>query len=269
VYRGKRTALQRVLPLEFQRHTPGWERHDEKGDETIYGSFFSQSSFATHLLAGERNVVPVSKEIPLEVVAPLGCGVQTGAGAVMNSLNAEPGSAIAVFGVGTVGMSAILAAMVCGCTKIIAVDIHAERLELARQLGATTVVNASEQDPVSAVKEASGGGVNYSLECVGNPKVFRQAVDVLAMSGVCGLIGVVPKGTEVSLDMELIMNGRRIMGIIEGDAIPDLLIPSLLELYQQGRFPIDKMLTFYTLDEIEQAVEDMEKGTVVKPVLKP
>jgi aryl-alcohol dehydrogenase len=239
-----------------------------KGDQVIHGSFFCQSSFADFALANERNVVKVRKDILLEILAPLGCGVMTGAGAVMNSLQPRPGASIAVFGVGPVGMSAVLAAVVCGCTTIIAVDINADRLELATELGATHTVNANEVNPVAAILDMTGAGAEFSLECVGNPKVLRQAVDVLPRLGVCGLLGVVPPGTEVALDMDLIMNGRTVKGIIEGDAIPDLFIPKLIELYSQGRFPFDHLITFYPFDDINRAVEDMEKGRVVKPVLR-
>jgi aryl-alcohol dehydrogenase len=239
-----------------------------KGDQVIHGSFFNQSSFADFALANERNVVKVREDIPLEILGPLGCGVQTGAGAVINTLQAKPGASIAIFGVGTVGMSAVLAAVVCGCTTIIAVDIHADRLEMAKEFGATHTVNASKGDPVEAIRDITGEGPEFTLECVGNPKVFRQAVDALPLCGVCGLVGVVAPGTEVALDMDRIMNGRTIKGIIEGDAIPDLFIPKLIELYTQGRFPFDRLITFYPFDDINRAVEDMEKGRVVKPVLR-
>ena len=239
-----------------------------KGDQVIHGSFFSQSSFADYALANERNVVKVRDDVPLEILAPMGCGVMTGAGAVMNSFRAKPGSSIAIFGVGPVGMSAVLGAVVCGCTTIIAVDINSDRLKVAEELGATHTINADKTDPVEAILDLTGGGAEFSLECVGNPKVLRQAVDVLPRLGVCGLLGVVPPGTEVSLDMDAIMNSRTVRGIIEGDAIPDLFIPKLIELYQQGKFPFDQMITFYPFDEINQAVEDMEKGRVIKPVLR-
>ena len=239
-----------------------------KGDQVVHGSFFGQSSFAEFVLANERNVVKVRKDVPLEILGPLGCGVQTGAGAVMNALNAHAGASIAVFGAGTVGMSAILASLVRGCTTIIAVDINADRLELAKEMGATHTVNAGEEDPVEVIRDLTGGGAEFSLECVGNPNVLRQAVDVLPRCGVCGLLGAVPPGTEVKLDMDLIMNGRTVRGIIEGDAIPDLFIPKLIELYAQGRFPFDRLIKFYPFEDINKAVEDMEKGLVVKPVLK-
>jgi aryl-alcohol dehydrogenase len=239
-----------------------------KGDQVIHGSFFSQSSFADFALAHERSVVKVQDDVPLEILAPMGCGVMTGAGAVMNSLPPRPGASIAIFGVGPVGMSAVLGAVVCGCTTIIAVDVNADRLETAKSLGATHTVNAGQVNPVEAVRDITGGGAEFSLECVGNPKVLRQAVDVLPRLGVCGLLGVVPPGTEVGLDMDLIMNGRTVKGIIEGDAIPDLFIPKLIELYRQGRFPFDRLIKYYPFDQINQAAEDMEKGRVVKPVLR-
>ena len=240
-----------------------------KGDQVIHGSFFCQSSFADFALANERNVVKVREDVPLEILGPLGCGVQTGAGAVMNTLQPRPGASIAIFGVGTVGVSAVLGAVVCGCTTIIAVDINPDRLDTAKELGATHTVNAGEVDPVEAILDITDGGAEFTLECVGNPKVLRQAVDALPRCGVCGLLGVVPPGTEVSLDMDAIMNGRTVRGIIEGDSIPDLFIPKLIELYRQGGLPFDRLITFYPFDEINNAVEDMEKGRVIKPVLRP
>jgi len=259
--------------LNFFRHNFHGARPDGsptlcRGDQVIHGSFFTQSSFASFSLANERNVVKVPADVPLDILAPMGCGVMTGAGAVMNALQPRPGASIAVFGAGTVGMSAILAAVVCGCTRIIAVDVNAGRLQLATELGATHTVNASQVDPVQAIRDLTGGGVEFSLECVGNPKVLRQAVDVLPRLGVCGLLGVVPPGTEVALDMDLIMNGRTVRGILGGDAIADLFIPRLIELYRQGRFPFDRMITFYPFAEIEGAVHDMEQGRVIKPVLR-
>jgi aryl-alcohol dehydrogenase len=259
--------------LNFFQHNFNGARPDgtttlRKADQIIHGSFFCQSSFANFALANERNVVKVRDDVPLEILGPMGCGVMTGAGAVMNSFRAKPGSSIAIFGVGNVGMSAVLAAVVCGCTTIIGVDVNSDRLEMAKEFGATHTVNAGDVNPVEAILEITGGGPEFSLECIGNPAVFRQAVDVLPRLGVCGLLGVVPPGTEVSLNMDLIMNGRTVMGILGGDAIADLFIPKLIELYSQGRFPFDRLITFYPFDDINKAVEDMEKGRVMKPVLR-
>jgi aryl-alcohol dehydrogenase len=259
--------------LNFFLHNFNGARPDgtttlRKGKQVIHGSFFCQSSFSNFALANERNVVKVRDDVPLEILGPMGCGVMTGAGAVMNTLQARPGSSIAIFGVGNVGMSAVLAAVVCGCTTIIGVDIHSDRLEMAKEFGATHTANAGKEDPVKAILDITGGGPEFSLECVGNPAVFRQAVDILPRLGVCGLLGVVPPGTEVGLNMDLIMNGRTVTGILGGDAIPDLFIPRLIDLYSQGRFPFDRLITFYPFDDINKAVEDMEKGRVMKPVLR-
>jgi len=256
------------LGLNFGGARPDGTTTLNQGDTVIHGNFFGQSTFAEYALADECNVVKVPEDVPLEILGPMGCGIQTGAGAVINALEARPGTSIAIFGVGPVGMSAVLAAVVCGCTTIIAVDLSPERLKIAKELGATHTINPDEADPVQNIMDITGGGPNYSLECVGNPAVFRQAVDVLPLLGVCGLCGVVPPGTEVILNMDLIMNGRTVRGIIEGDAIPDLFIPQLIELYRKGRFPFDRMITFYPFEEINKAVEDMEKGLVIKPVLK-
>jgi aryl-alcohol dehydrogenase len=165
-------------------------------------------------------------------------------------------------------MSAILGAVVSKCAVIVAVDIHEGRLKVAKQLGATHTVNAGKGDPIKEIQAITDGGPHFTLECVGNPAVFRQAVDVLPRLGVCGLLGVVPPGTEVTLDMDLIMNGRTIKGVLGGDAVQDQFIPKLIELYKQGKFPFDRMIQFYPFDEINKAVADMEKGVVIKPVLR-
>lgn len=266
---GHNTNCDDFFVQNFNGARPDGSATITKNGEVVYGSFFSQSSFATHALATERNVVKVDNDVPIEILGTLGCGVSTGAGAVMNTLMPRPGSSIAVFGVGTVGISAILAALVCGCTTVIAVDIHSDRLTLARDMGATHTINSKDVDPVKEIIDITNGGVDFSLECVGNPAVLRQAVDPLAKGGVCGVLGVTPPGTEVVLDMDLIMNARTVKGIIEGDVVPDLFIPKIVELYKQGRFPYDKLIKYYPLEDINQAIEDMEKGLVIKPVLKP
>jgi aryl-alcohol dehydrogenase len=140
---------------------------------------------------------------------------------------------------------------------------------MAKEFGATHTVNAGEEDPVQAIRNITGGGAAFTLECVGNPTVFRQAVDALPVGGVCGLIGAAPGGTEVQLDMQTILNARTVRGIVEGDAVSDLFIPKIIDLYSQGKMPFDRLIKFYPLDDINRAVEDMEKGEVIKPVLRP
>lgn len=234
----------------------------------LSGYFFAQSSFGEFALATERNVVPIDRDVPLEIMGPLGCGIQTGAGAVINALKPGAGSSIAIFGAGSVGLAAVMAARVAGCATIIAVDLNDARLELARELGATHVVNAAG-DAVEAIRAITGEGVQYSLECTGLPAVVRQAVDCLRLTGVCGIIGVAPLGTEISLDMNGLLFGRTVRGIIEGDSIPDIFIPQLVALWRQGRFPFDRLITFYPLSEIEAAAHASERGEVLKAVLRP
>lgn len=237
--------------------------------ELIHAHFFGQSSFATHAVANERNVVKLEDSIPLDVVAPFGCGIQTGAGAVLNSLRVPAGTSLAVFGTGAVGLSAVMAGVIAGCTTIIGIDLNPVRLELARELGATHVVDARERDALQAVQEITGAGADFSLETTASPQVFRQAVDCTAPTGVCGLIGAPAFGTEVSLDMNAILvAGRTVRGIVEGDSVPAVFIPRLVQLWEQGRFPVERMMTHYDFDQINQAADAAEKGRVIKPVLR-
>ncbi|HVU79435.1 MAG TPA: NAD(P)-dependent alcohol dehydrogenase [Gaiellaceae bacterium] len=231
--------------------------------------FFGQSSFATHSVARERNVVRLDACIPLEVAAPFGCGIQTGAGAVLNSLRVPAGSSLAVFGSGTVGLSAVLAGVVAGCTTIVAVDVLPRRLATARELGATHAVDAHETDAVEEVRRLTGGGADFSLETTGNARVLRQCVDCLAPTGTAGVIGAPAFGTEVSLDVNTILTGgRAVRGIVEGDSVPDVFLPRLVKLWEQGRFPVDRLMTFYDFDDIEQAARDAEAGQTIKAVLR-
>lgn len=236
---------------------------------SICGCFFGQSSFASHAIASQRNVVKVPDDVPLDILGPLGCGIQTGAGAVFNVLRPAPGSSIVIFGAGAVGMAALLAAIAAGCTRTIVVDLNASRLNFARKLGATHIVNAAEEDCVDAVRAHTGGdGASFSLECTGVTSVVRQAVDATAIGGVCGIIGAAPAGAEVKLDINGLLLGRTIKGIIEGDSVPDVFIPRLIELWRLGCFPFDQMISFYSFEQINQAVEDAERGIVLKPVLR-
>ena len=235
----------------------------------VHDHFFGQSSFGTYALANERTVVKVPKDIPLERLGPLGCGIQTGAGSVMNALKVGTGASFAAFGTGSVGLSALMAARIVGAITIIAVDIIPSRLALAKDLGATHVVNAAEGDPVAAIHEITGGGADFTLESTGRPEVVRQAVDTLGTRGTCGIVGAAPIGTTASFDMGGLMSaGKCIRGIIQGDSVPELFIPQLIELHQQGRFPFDRLIKFYGIDQINQAAADSEKGVAVKPVLR-
>ena len=235
----------------------------------INGHFFGQSSFASHSVSYERNTVKVDPTADLKLLGPMGCGVQTGAGAIFNSFNPQMGTTLAVFGSGSVGLSAIMAAHAVGMTTIIAVDLKDSRLALAKELGATHGVNPSDgTNAVEAIKDITGGGVDFSLELTAAPKVFRNAVECLAPLGTVGVIGAAALGTEYTFDMnDLMLPGKTIRGLIEGDSVPDIFIPRMVTLMQQGKFPLDKLVTNYKLDEINTAAHDSESGACVKPVL--
>jgi aryl-alcohol dehydrogenase len=235
----------------------------------VYSAFFQQSSFATHAIANERFAVKVRQDAPLELLGPLACSGQTGAGAVLNTMQPQQGDAIAVFGVGAVGLSGLMAAKIAGCDPIIAVDIHAQRLELARQLGATHVLNHAERnDIVRAVRDITGAGVRFSLETSAQPAVLREAIESLMPGGTCVLLGSARFGTEVSFDMPFLQFGRSVRGIIQGESHPQTFIPRLVDFVLQGSMPIDRMITFYPLGDINRAAQDSSNGTTIKPVLR-
>lgn len=238
-----------------------------RGDEPLTAGFFAQSSFATHALTLERNVVKVEKDLPFHLLAPLGCGVQTGAGAVLNALRAGSGESICVFGAGAVGLSAVMAAAAVACDPIIVVDIHPARLELARSLGATHIIDARTQDPVAQVRAITGEGTRHAVEATGVPRVMRQAYEALSRTGTVIVLGVAPPGATIELDAAGILNGKTVRGAIEGESVPSTFLPELLDLYRAGRFPIDRLVTCYPFDEINRAAQAAETGEAVKPVL--
>jgi aryl-alcohol dehydrogenase len=267
--KGEETLCLNNFTCNFGGMRPDGSLTIKKDGEPVHGAFFGQSSFASHALAFERNTVRVPEDVPIEILGPLGCGVQTGAGGVINSLRPKPGSSLAVFGTGGVGMSAILAAVVSGCGTIIAVDVKEARLKAAREFGATHTINPLEVDPVEAIREITEGGVEYILDTTGIGRVIRQAVDALAVGGTCGLIGIASPDEEMHIGIGTMLQGRSIFGILEGDAIPDIFIPLMIELYRQGRFPFDRMITNYRLDQINEAATDAESGKALKAVLRP
>ncbi|GAB2902525.1 NAD(P)-dependent alcohol dehydrogenase [Paraburkholderia jirisanensis] len=237
--------------------------------EPLHDHFFSQSSFASYALARERNAIKVPAEAPLELLGPLGCGIQTGAGAVINSLKVRPGSSFVAYGAGAVGLSAVMAARIAGATTIIAVDVVNSRLELAGDLGATHTINSREVDVVKAVREITGGGADFALESTGRPEVVEAGVEALGGMGTLGIVGVPKLGTTASFDINnLILGGRSVRGIVEGDSVPQVFIPQLVELYQQGRFPFDRLVRFYPFEQINQAAEDSANGTTLKAILR-
>jgi aryl-alcohol dehydrogenase len=234
--------------------------------EPVHGHFFGQSSFANFAVAKPRNAVVVRKDAPLEILGVLGCGVQTGAGAIMNSLQPEAGSSIAIFGVGPVGLSAVLASVVRGCAQIVAVDVLPQRLQIAKQLGATHVVLAGpDMNVTSAIRRNIPGGVNYALDTTGRAEVGQQAIAALAPKGHFGFVTIPAGGLQLNMST-VFMQGLSVRGILQGDSVPHKFIPQLVDLFLAGRFPFDRFLARYDFSQINQAIADQASGKVVKPV---
>jgi Zn-dependent alcohol dehydrogenase len=261
---------QHFFPLNF-----GGQRLEDgstglsQGDAQVYGRFFDQSSFASLALTRARNVVKIDRSLPLAVMGPLGCGIQTGAGAVMNSLKLQAGEAIAIFGGGAVGLSAVMAAHALGASHIIVVEPNATRRALATELGAThTIDPKAEADVAAAVKAAGPGGVQRALDTTGIPAVISSALDTLLNNGLLGLLGVSPLDAVLPVNiMSLVMRGAGIKAILEGDSDPQVFIPQLIALYQAGRFPFDKLIKTFPFEQINEAAKASEDGLVVKPVI--
>jgi aryl-alcohol dehydrogenase len=235
---------------------------------TVAARWFGQSSFATHALVTERNAVKVDDDLPLELMAPLGCGLQTGAGTVLNVLRPAAGDSIAIYGTGAVGLAGVMAAAAAGCTTIVGVDLHAHRLELARELGATHVVDGSASDVAAQVMAAAGGrGVMHALDTTGVGAVVDNAISALAVRGTLALVGVSQPSLVIAGGV--LAMGKTVVGVIEGDADPKTFIPLLTRLWRAGRFPIEKLVKTFPLSDIDAAEAAAARGEVIKPVLLP
>lgn len=267
---GQPTYCHEFFPRNFFGTRPDGSTALSKDGERVHANIFGQSSFASYALCHERNIVKVPDDAPLELLGPLACGVQTGAGAVLNSLKVLPGKSLAVFGAGAVGLSAVMAARVAGATTIVAVDINDDRLRLAQELGATHVFNSKVNGLGERIMEITARiGVDYSIDATGIPSVVEEAVRVLAPRGCCAVVGAPAAGSIVQLDLTHIMTaGRQLRGVIEGDSNPDAFIPTLIRLYQKGLFPFDKLVKFYSFEQINEALDDAQHGRVLKPIVR-
>ncbi len=267
--REMQSHCQKSFDWKFSGKRPDGSTMLSNNGAEVYSAYFQQSSFSSHTLANERFVVKVRKDAPLELIGPFACSGQTGAGAVFNTMRPKAGEAFAVFGVGAVGLSGLVAAKVAGCDPIIAIDIHDGRLQLARELGATQTLNHTARgDVVSEIRRITGHGVRFSLETSAQPAVLREAVEALMPAGTCVLLGSARSGTEVTLDMPFLQFGRTVHGVIQGDSHPKEFIPSLIDLLMEGKMPVDRMITFYDLGEINRAARDAERGSTIKPVIR-
>ena len=241
--------------------------HDHGVD--VGSNFFGQSSFATHALTYERNVVKAPDDLPLELVGPLGCGIQTGAGGVMRSLACEAGSALLITGGGPVGLSAVMGAKIQGCGVIILVEPHAVRRELALEFGATHVIDpADARDLAAAVRAIVPRGVDYAFDTTGVPSLYPGIMGALASKGVLGLVGIAPPGTPTPGDVTTLMTfGYSVRGIIEGDSDPDVFLPQLMDHWRAGDLPFDRMIKTFPFSQINEAIAAQHRGECIKVVL--
>jgi aryl-alcohol dehydrogenase len=267
--RGLPTYCADLYPLNFgaQRADGSVGLRDAAGG-AVRDHFFGQSSFGRYGLCRPSSLIRVPESAPADhVLAPLGCGVITGAGAVWNVLKVTPGSTVAVFGAGAVGLSAVMAAAAAGAARIIVSDIQPLRLDLAGRLGATDVFDASDGDGVERVRELTGGaGVDFSVESTGLPAVMTQAVAALDTVGTAAILGVAPDG-ELTTNAFALLDGRTIAGSVVGHQAPGVLVPRVLDLHAKGRFPLEAMIRTYPIDDINKAVHDVRSGATVKAVL--
>jgi aryl-alcohol dehydrogenase len=264
---GRCGACRRARPFECRDSSLlnwGFQRPDGSNAlerSGVKGHFFGQSSFASRTLATVRNAVKVPKALPLETLAPLGCGLQTGAGTVMNSLNIPAGAGIAVFGTGAVGLAAVMAARVVGASPIIGIDIVPGRLELARELGATHTIDSRNEDVAARVKAIAGGGVDYTLETTDNDRMYGLSLELLNPKGTAALV----TGASGPSRMP---GGRKALCIVEGDAVPQQFLPKLIALWRKGLFPFERLVKFYDFEDVNRAIADARRGATIKPVLR-
>ena len=262
-----RTGEALVSGKRFKGEKAGTSAYSRDG-KPINGHFFGQSSFATYSITNADALVKVPDETPLEMLGPLACGLGTGAGAILNEARPRLGDSILIVGVGAVGLAAVMAARNSGVTKIIVADLHDSRLEMAQEFGATHAFNSGSTDLVEGVRKITGSTVDYAIDCTGAIPVIEQLAETVGMLGTLVLVGGAPANARFSLDHLRTLWGKRVIGVLGGGGRSGQLIPALVELYQQGRFPFDKLVKFYELGDVEQALEESASGEVIKPILR-
>jgi S-(hydroxymethyl)glutathione dehydrogenase/alcohol dehydrogenase len=229
------------------------------------------TTFNEYALVSENRIVPLPAGVPLDLAVLFGCAVPTGAGIITNDLRPAPGSSIAVFGLGGIGMSALMATMLFDCAKVIAVDVSADKLSLARSFGATHTIDATQTDPVSEIRSMTGGiGVDYAVEASGQVSVIEQAFEsVRRGGGVCVFASHPENGKRISIDPFELICGKQIRGSWGGSSNPDRDIPLFAKLYLEGRLPLEKLITKrYSLDAINEAIDDLEHHRVGRPLIE-
>lgn len=254
--------------INFGGITPRGDSPFSKDGKTVH-TFFGQGSFATHVVCDIKQVVKVDyDDIDLGYIGPFGCGIQTGAGAVLNTLKPEFATSIAIFGCGTVGMSAIMAAKIAGCKNIIAVGGNPKSLELAKELGATHTINRKECDDIVAeIKKITNGGAHYAIDTSGVSDFVKKALACVRFKGTAVVLGLTGDLT-INVQEELMGEAKSLIGVVEGDSNPKVFLPKLIEYYHEGKFPVDKLMKFYKFEDINEAFAQSHAGVAIKSVLK-
>ena len=237
--------------------------------EVVSSHFFGQSSFSRHANVVESALVVVDRDLPLEKIAFLGCGMQTGAGSILNELRPPAGSSIAIIGTGAVGHAAVMAARASGCTTIIAIDRHQNRVELATEVGATHAVHGQAEDAHDEVMRISGGrGVDYIFNTTDSTVAVHNLAAALAIRGSLATVAAMAPGTEIPFEVGgSLLKGWNFRTIVQGSSVPQQMVPRLIDMWKQGMFPVDKLVKTYGFADINTAFADSTSGAVVKPVL--
>jgi aryl-alcohol dehydrogenase len=265
---GRPPYCEQFWPLNFSGAPPGSRLAEDSDGKPVSSRWFGQSSFATHAVVAAASLVRVPTNLPLATLAPLGCGVLTGAASILCGLAVRPGATVAVLGTGSVGLSAVLAARLAGARHITAVDLHQGRLDLAAEFGAEHLVRpAGGTSLTDQLRDRVPRGFDHCLDTTGIPAVIAAAVEALTATGVCGLVGA-PRGP-LQLAPAALAVGRTVRGLLFGDADPQVWIPTLVRHWQDGNFPFDRLVTTYPLASINEAEADSRNGAAIKPVLLP
>lgn len=236
--------------------------------KTLDAGFFAQSSFATHVISTERNTIKVDRDLPLHLLAPLGCGFQTGMGSVMLAMRPRVGDSIAVFGCGSVGMAAVIAARIVGCSTIIAIDNKPQRLALAREMGATHVVLSGTEDVVTSMRQIAPAGTTFAFDTTGLPALIEIALEALEINGTLGLVAPSKPGAKLGFESRaIISSGKTIRGIVQGNAISADFIPKMIDLYRRGELPLERLIDTFPFEDINTAVQAVSSGEALKAVL--
>jgi aryl-alcohol dehydrogenase len=256
-------------PLNFKGARPDDSKSLSDANGPVGSHFFGQSSFANYAVVAARNVVKVPVDAPLELLGPLGCGIMTGAGAVLNALGVGAEHSVLVSGGGPVGLSAVMAAAYVGAETIILVDPIASRRETALDLGATHAISPADGDIATQVRVIVARGADRVLDTSGVAAAIEGAIAVLAPRGKLALVGV-PKSLDATFSvpmLAMLQLGATLCGVTEGDADPRDFIPKMIAMHAEGRFPFDRMMKRYPIADINQAVADQREGRCVKVVL--